>query len=61
MTIVFFWWLGLNGSAMLLLQPVFMRLSRSLWLSWFVKYDADWKIHKALTPERIIKEEMGNW
>ncbi len=36
-----FWWLGVNSVLMIALLPVFMRLSRSLWLSWFVKYDAD--------------------
>ena len=56
-----FWWLGVNAALLLALQPVFMRLSRSLWLSWFVKYDPDWQIHKAETPERIVKEHMGNW
>ncbi len=56
-----FWWLGLNATAMLILQPVFMRLSRTLWLSWFVKYDADWRIHPIEEPERIVKEQMGNW
>lgn len=38
-----FWWLGINTTLMLALQPWFMRLSRSVWLSFFVKYDADWK------------------
>ncbi len=36
-----FYWLILNTVSMLILQPVFMRLSRSIWLSWFVKYDAE--------------------
>jgi uncharacterized protein (DUF983 family) len=56
-----FYWLGINAVAMLALQPVFMRLSRSLWLSWFVRYDPDWKIHKAQEYERIVKEQMNNW
>ncbi len=56
-----FWWLGVNAALLLALQPPFMRLSRSLWLSWFVRYDPDWQIHKAETPERIVKEHMGNW
>jgi len=38
-----FWWLGLNALLLLLLQPYFMRLSRAVWLSFFVKYDANWK------------------
>jgi uncharacterized protein (DUF983 family) len=58
-----FWWLGINSVLMILLQPIFMRLSRSLWLSWFVKYDPDWKEHeiKTETTERVIKEQMNNW
>lgn len=56
-----FYWLIFNGITLLLLQPYFMRLSRSLWLSWFVKYDRDWK-HKAVSNfERIVKEHMSNW
>jgi hypothetical protein len=34
-----FWWLGINGVLMLVLQPYLMRLSRTIWLSFFVKYD----------------------
>ena len=34
-----FWWLGFNALLLLGLQPWLMRLSRTLWLSWFVKYD----------------------
>jgi hypothetical protein len=38
-----FWWLGINCFLLLLLQPPMMRLSRCLWLSWFVKYEKNWK------------------
>jgi len=57
------WWGIFNGVALLLLQPVFMRLSRSLWLSWFVKYEPDWKNKpvKQEATERVVKEQMGNW
>lgn len=57
------WW-GISNSVLLIvLQPIFMRLSRSLWLSWFVKYEPEWKnkpISKELT-ERIVAEQMNNW
>jgi hypothetical protein len=43
------------------LQPWLMRFSRVLWLSFFVKYDPDWKLHKPEDPERIVKEQMNNW
>ena len=56
-----FYWLGVNSVSLLLLQPVFMRISRTLWLSWFVKYDPDWQDHEAEKPERIVEEQMGNW
>ena len=56
-----FYWLIFNGIALLLLQPYFMRLSRSLWLSWFVKYDRDWKQKEVGNFERIVKEHMTNW
>ncbi|MEP6684014.1 MAG: DUF983 domain-containing protein [Parafilimonas sp.] len=56
-----FWWLGINTVVLVFLQPPLMRFSRTLWLSWFVKYDSNWEKEKALEPERIIKEHMGNW
>jgi len=37
-----FYWLAINAFLLIALQPLFMRLSRTLWLSWFVKYDPDW-------------------
>ncbi len=39
----FFVWMGVNALLLILLQPWLMRLSRSLWISWFIKYDPDWK------------------
>ncbi|WP_153796839.1 DUF983 domain-containing protein [Foetidibacter luteolus] len=56
-----FWCLGLDIVLLVLLQPVIMRLSRTMWLSWFVKYDKEWDKHKAEEPERIVPEQMGNW
>ena len=56
-----FYWLTINSVVLLALQPPLMRFSRSLWLSWFVKYDDHWETEKAKEPERIIKEEMNNW
>ncbi len=39
----FIYWLIFNAVFLFCLQPVLMRLSRSLWISWFVKYDPDWQ------------------
>lgn len=55
------YWIIFNAVTLLILQPPFMRLSRSLWLSWFVKYDPEWKKKKAQDYERIVKEQMDNW
>ena len=38
----FFIWLGSNAVFLILLQPWLMRLSRSIWISWFVKYNPEW-------------------
>ena len=56
-----FWWLGLNAVLLIVMQPWLMRLSRSLWISWFVKYDPDWKQNKLGDFERIVPEQMNNW
>ena len=41
-----FYWLGLNALLLLLIQPWLMRLSRTIWLSFFVKYEPGWKLHE---------------
>lgn len=55
------WWLVLNAVLLALLQPPLMRLSRSIWLSFFVPYSSRWKEGDILEPERINKEQMSNW
>lgn len=34
-----FWWLGVNTALLLVLQPVLQRLSRSIWIACFVRYE----------------------
>ena len=58
----FFWWMGSNAVLLLFLQPWLMRLSRSLWISWFVKYDPDWKDHQPEdVSERLNPDHGNNW
>jgi hypothetical protein len=38
-----FWWLGLNGVLLIALQPWLMRLSRVIYLRFFVSYDKNYK------------------
>jgi hypothetical protein len=58
----FFYWMGTNAVLLLLLQPWLMRVSRSLWISWFVKYDPDWQVHKPEdVSERMNIDQANNW
>jgi uncharacterized protein (DUF983 family) len=58
----FFFWLGSNAVLLILLQPWLMRLSRSIWISWFVKYDPEWNRHKPQdVSERMNADQANNW
>jgi len=39
-----FWWIGVNAALLLLIQPLLMRLSRIIWLSFFIHYDPNWRL-----------------
>lgn len=57
----FLLWIISNSVFLLVLQPWLMRFSRSLWLSWFVKYDPDWQHSRPADTERVVESEMNNW
>ena len=59
----FFWWMGLNALFLIVLQPWIMRISRSIWISWFVTYDQDWMNHQLSAEdfERINPDQSNNW
>ncbi|RYY56801.1 MAG: DUF983 domain-containing protein [Chitinophagaceae bacterium] len=58
----FFYWLAFNGVFLLFLQPWLMRISRSLWISWFVSYDPDWETNEAPdVSERNNPDQANNW
>ncbi len=58
----FFYWLVANAVLLILLQPWLMRLSRSLWISWFVKYDPEWQHHEPDdVSERLNADQANNW
>jgi uncharacterized protein (DUF983 family) len=58
----FFYWMTTNAVILIVSQPWLMRISRSIWISWFVKYDPAWKVHSLTTEdiERIIPEQQMN-
>jgi hypothetical protein len=58
----FLYWVIFNAVLLVVLQPWLMRLSRSLWISWFVKYDPDWKHSNPVdVSERMNAEQANNW
>jgi hypothetical protein len=54
--------MGVNAVLLIFLQPWLMRISRSLWISWFVSYDPDWPIHQPEdVSERMNPDQATNW
>ncbi|WP_205509344.1 DUF983 domain-containing protein [Longitalea arenae] len=43
----FFWWLGINIFLLIVLQPWLMRISRVIYLYFFVRYDPNYKNTRA--------------
>lgn len=41
------WWLGINSVFLILIQPWLMRFSRTMYLYFFVRYDADYDAKEA--------------
>lgn len=57
----FFLWLTLNAVLLVLLQPPLMRLSRTVWLAFFVPYSAKWHEGDIVNQYSVNKEQMNNW
>ena len=57
----FFLWIGFNAVLLLVLQPPLMRLSRTVWLSFFVKYSPRWNEGDVIERFNVNKEQSNNW
>ena len=57
----FIYWITCNSLMLFFIQPWLMRFSRSLWISWFVRFDMGWKTTKPSDPERVNASQMNNW
>ena len=57
----FFWWIGFNAVLLLVLQPPIMRISRTLWLSFFVKYSPQWREGDIIEQFSVNKDQANNW
>jgi hypothetical protein len=55
--------MGLNAIFLVIIQPWIMRLSRSIWISWFVSFDPEWKTNPLDSEafERINTDQSNNW
>jgi hypothetical protein len=57
----FFYWMILNAVLLIAIQPYLMRLARTGWLAFFVRYDKNWRLNPPKTPERTNEEQENNW
>jgi hypothetical protein len=56
-----FYWLTLNAVLLIVAQPYLMRVSRTGWLAFFVKYDKNWRSNPPQPLERTNKDQENNW
>jgi len=57
----FFIWMVSACVLLLVLQPPLMRLSRTIWLAFFVPYSINWDKGDIVEPERVNKDQAHNW
>lgn len=57
----FFWWILFNAILLIAIQPPLMRVSRTVWLSFFVRYSRDWKNGDVVRQYSVNKEQSSNW
>ncbi len=56
-----FYWLFLNAVLLIATQPYLMRVSRTGWLAFFVKYDENWRTNSPKQIERTNRDQENNW
>lgn len=57
----FFWWMGINAFILIAIQPILMRLSRTIWLSFFIYYSPRWNEGDVVVPERTNDGLKNAW
>lgn len=57
----FFWWMGVNTVLLLVLQPLLMRISRTIWLAFFVHYNPNWRTEAPGVAERANPQMKNDW
>ena len=56
-----FWWIAVNALLLIIVQPLLMRLSRTIWLAIIVHYDPLWNERPPVAPERNNELHQHNW
>lgn len=56
-----FYWITFNAILLIAMQPYFMRVSRTGWLAFFVRYDKNWKTNPPQPLERTNADQENNW
>lgn len=57
----FFWWILANAVFLIAIQPPLMRISRTVWLAFFVHYNKDWQNGEYVKQYSVNKEQSANW
>ena len=57
----FFWWIAVNAFLLIGLQPPLMRISRTVWLSFFVRYSPNWDKGDIIKQYSVNKDQEKNW
>ncbi len=57
----FFYWIAFNAVLLIFMQPYLMRLARTGWLLFFVRYDKNWRSNPPRKLERTNETQENNW
>jgi len=57
----FFYWLVFNAVFLIVAQPYLMRIARTGWLAFFVRYDKNWRKNPRQPLERTNEDQERNW
>ena len=56
-----YYWLVFNSALLIGLQPYLMRVARTGWLAFFVRYEREWKTVPVKSYERVNAAQENNW
>ncbi|MET0393000.1 MAG: DUF983 domain-containing protein [Chitinophagaceae bacterium] len=57
----FLFWVITNAVLLIVTQPYLMRVARTGWLAFFVRYDKNWRANPPKPVERTNDSQQNNW